>query len=338
LLARIDGLPQGLLGLEPHELDEWLDGPTLIHLDGDADAAVFVCVLQHGNEDTGWRAVQRLLSAHVGRPLPRPMWLFIANPRAARHGLRTVAGRPDLNRCWPGTELAGYPEIEALAQVVDTVSAMPLFASVDLHNTTGESPPHVGLNRLSPPFLRLARMYARLAIHFERPLGAQSQAFAALCPAVTLECGRAGNPGAIEHTRAFLDRLLQLDDLANEPPAGADLALYQSVARAFVHPWARLAFASEGDADLHLEPAVDRLNFRELAPGTALAVCPTGLCPIHALDPSGNDVTASYFELDQGALRLRRRVMPTLLSPDARVVREDCLCQLTEPLIGIVGA
>ncbi len=338
MLARIDGFPQRLLGLEPNELHECLDGPALIHLDGHADTAVFVCVLQHGNEDTGWRAVQRLLSAYTGGRLPRPLWLFIANPQAARYGVRTLAGRPDLNRCWPGTELAGYPEIDTLARVVDTVSATPLFASVDLHNTTGESPPHVGLNRVSPTFLGLARMYARLAIHFERPLGAQSQAFAPLCPAVTLECGRAGDAGAIEHTRAFLDRLLQRDELADEPSAGADLALYQSVARVCIHPWVRLAFAMEGDADLRLDPAIDRLNFQELAAGTDFGLCPTGRWPVYALDPSGHDVTASYFELDQGTLRLRRRVMPTLLSPDARIVREDCLCQLTEPLNGIAGA
>jgi len=315
-----------------------LDGPTLIYLDGADKRALFVVVLQHGNEDTGLLALQRLLRDYRERQLPRSLWLFIANPQAAGHGLRTLPGRPDLNRCWPGTEMPDCAETRLLTAVFEIVTNGPLFASLDLHNTTGESPPHVGINRLEPRFLQLARLYTSTAIHFVRPLGAQSQAFARMCPSATLECGRAGSATALERTRAFLQRCLLLDPLPEHPPEPRELALYQSVARVFVTADFAVSFGGDSERTLRLDPAVDELNFRELEPGTPLGHCDSQRWPIYAIDANGADVTARYFELVEGALRLRQRVMPSLLSTDARVVREDCLCQLTVPLNGPLGA
>jgi hypothetical protein len=99
-----------------------------------------------------------------------------------------------------------------------------------------------------------------------------------------------------------------------------------------------LSFAGDGPGVLRLDPALDWLNFRDLEPGTPLGHWDGQRWPVHALDPTGANVTGHYFEFSGGALRLRRRVMPSLLSTNARAVREDCLCQLTEPLNSPLGA
>ena len=47
-------LPLGLLELEATQVHTLLGGPTLIHLPGEREAPLFVSVLLHGNETTGW--------------------------------------------------------------------------------------------------------------------------------------------------------------------------------------------------------------------------------------------------------------------------------------------
>ena len=63
-------------------------------------AALFVSVLMHGNEPTGWEAVRRVLQRYMqgDEPqLPRALSLFIANTAAAAEGkvLRYVARLED---------------------------------------------------------------------------------------------------------------------------------------------------------------------------------------------------------------------------------------------------
>ncbi|MGJ5221527.1 M14 family metallopeptidase, partial [Bradyrhizobium oligotrophicum] len=60
-LARYDHLPDALLDVPAPELWRHLPGPTLVHLPGRHASTLFLSVLLHGNEDTGWRAVQSVL-------------------------------------------------------------------------------------------------------------------------------------------------------------------------------------------------------------------------------------------------------------------------------------
>ncbi len=69
-------------------------------------------VLLHGNEDTGWRAIQSVLRAHRATPLPRALLLFVGNVAAARANVRTLPGQEDYNgrgpaRCVPTRCLPG---------------------------------------------------------------------------------------------------------------------------------------------------------------------------------------------------------------------------------------
>ena len=108
-LTELHALPDGLLDCASAELAARLGGPTLIHLPGAREPALFVAVLTHGNEPVGWDAVRLLLTRNIERHgrlrLPRALSLFIGNVNAAAVHARHLPDQPDFNRIWPGTEL-----------------------------------------------------------------------------------------------------------------------------------------------------------------------------------------------------------------------------------------
>ena len=61
-LLELDHLPDGLLERPASALYQQLKGPTLIHLKGRIERPLFVSVLQHGNEVTGWEAIKKRVS------------------------------------------------------------------------------------------------------------------------------------------------------------------------------------------------------------------------------------------------------------------------------------
>jgi predicted deacylase len=106
----LDHLPDGLLDCPATHLHDMLQEPTLVHLSGRRPQPLFVSVLQHGNEISGWDAVRRLLKGRYLRdPLPRSLILFIANVRAASRRQRKLTDQPDFNRCWPGSDTGTLP-------------------------------------------------------------------------------------------------------------------------------------------------------------------------------------------------------------------------------------
>jgi hypothetical protein len=219
-----------------------------------------------------------------------------------------------------------------MQEVADQMRSRHVFASIDIHNNTGINPHYGCVNRLDAPFLHLATLFSRIVVYFKRPLGVQSAAFAQLCPAVTVECGKPGNSGSEAHAATFLEAVLHLDHFPEHPVPEHDLALYHTVATVKVPAPVRFTFAG-GDADVWFEPALDHMNFRDLPAGTRLArvaaACPQ---PLQVLDEDGHEVTERYFELRSGELRTRRPVMPSMLTLNEQVIRQDCLCYLMERL------
>jgi succinylglutamate desuccinylase len=308
-----------------------LGGPTLIHLAGRRAEPLFVSVLMHGNETVGWEAVRRLLARYEGgRQLPRAMSLFIGNVEAAARGLRRLPGQPDFNRVWPGTEAGESPEQEMMAQVVEIMRARKPFASIDVHNNTGLNPHYACVNRLDTAFFHLALLFSRTVVYFLRPRGVQSMAFAELCPAVTLECGKVGQAHGVEHAEQYLDACLHLSEHPQHPVQPQDIDLFHTVARVTVSPQASIGFAPT-PGDIVFEPDLDRLNFQELPAGTPLGrIDGPGLSLLDVRDEAGRDVRGDYLTLSEGQLCLRRSMMPSMLTRDIDVIRQDCLCYLME--------
>jgi len=324
-LTILDHFPDALLAADATDLWRHLPGPTLFRLPGRDGAPLFVSVLLHGNEHTGWCAMQALLKERHGTALPRPLMLFVGNIAAAKANVRTLPGQDDYNRTWPGTLFPDAPVARLLHEVVASVRAARPFASIDIHNNTGNNPHYACVNNLTEPHLHLARLFSRTAVYFTRPVGVQSAAMAPICPAVTVECGRIGGTSGVAHAMEFVAAALALHAFPDHPVPAGDLDLMQTMAIIKVPPDASFSH-NGGDADFQFRADLDHLNFAELAPGTLFgALGGDGERRLEVL-PGGDFVIAErYFDYVGGEIRLAQRAIPAMLTLDPRAVRLDCL-------------
>ena len=336
MLTIIEQLPENLLQQSASALHEILNGPTLIHLSGRQPRPLFVSVLLHGNEDTGWEAVRSLLLKYVDKSLPRAISLFIGNVEAARCDMRRLDGQPDYNRVWQGE---GTAEHAIMQQVVSEMTSRDVFASIDIHNNTGLNPHYACVNRLEQRFFHLATLFSRTVVYFTKPEGVQSMAFAELCPAATVECGKPGQQYGVEHARDFIDAALHLVEFPKHEVASHDYDLFHTVAIVKVPDEVVFSFDNSGfnrhghesnGSQINFRTDLDRLNFRELPAGTSFAMVKDGVFPLQAWNEQGDDVASNYFTIKDGELCLRQSVMPSMLTLDERVIRQDCLCYLME--------
>ena len=331
MLKVYDDIPDGFLDAPPTAMGEILGGPSLIHIPGRRNPPLFVTTLLHGNETTGIEALQALLKDWSDRTLPRALTLFIGNVQAARHGVRRLDHQPDYNRVWPGTSYPDCPERRLMAEVVARQAARGVFASLDIHNNTGRNPFYGCVNRLDARYLFLASLFSRTLVYFTRPRGVQSLAMAELCPAVTVECGQPGSPKAAAHARAFIEDALHLQEIPDhiEP---ADLGVYHTVGTVRIPRQNSFGFERD-DVDLQLLPDLDDLNFHDLPAGTAFCrVRPNSGAFLSVEDNAGREACDDYFVVQDGEIRLRRPMMPAMLTRNERVIRQDCLCYLMERL------
>lgn len=333
MLNIIEDLPPELLDVPVEGLYELLGGPTLIHLPGREPAPLFVSVLLHGNESTGFYALQALLRDYRSRELPRALSLFIGNVAAASKGRRYLDTQPDYNRIWPGTEDADLPEVRMMRQLVEIMAARQAFASVDLHNNTGINPHYACINRVDNRFLHLAALFSRTVVYFIRPLGVQSMAMSGVCPAVTIECGKPGQKYGTEHARDYIDACLHLHEIPEHPVASHDVDLFHTVATVKIPPEVSFGFG-DVDTDLRLVGDLDHLNFRELPADTVLgSVCKGAEPQLNVCDDNGMEVFDRYFYYDNQSLLTSRSFMPSMFTLDEMIIRQDCLGYLMERLL-----
>lgn len=329
-LHQLESLPEILLDCSAPELFVHFPSPTLIHLEGRRKEPLFISILLHGNETTGLLAIQRILKKYHDSELPRSLTLFLGNLEAARMQVRRLPAQVDYNRIWPGTEHPPCPEAGIMHSIVEIMRKKQVFASLDLHNNTGLNPHYACLNVLQNEHLQLATLFGRTVVYFIRPRGTQSAAMAPVCPAVTLECGKPREPHGVDHATEFIDACLHLARIPETPVADHDVDLFHTVAQVKVPLDLDFSFGSKA-ADLNFVKNIERLNFQEIPQGTAIAHCPNSRpVKLDVIDESGNDVADKYFTCSHNSLKLRREVMPSMLTLDEQVIRQDCLCYLME--------
>lgn len=328
--ALSDRIPQGFLDCPAAQIAELLQGPTLFDLPGRDPTPLFVSTLLHGNEDSGLCAVQEVLRRHAAHGLPRALLLFIGNVRAAAQDLRVLPGQPDFNRIWPGSATPASAYTRMAQWVYDYAARKRPFASIDIHNNTGFNPHYSCIARLEPQFVNLALLFSRIVVHFQRPLGVQAGAFAALCPAITVECGRAGGEtGACgaAHTAELVEAALATTRLSCHPPSPHDVDLLRTFA--IVRTPEHASFSFDGsDADFRFRAGLDHLNFSELSAGESFGRLGTRGARLEIHPGEGEHAPEDYFDYSEGQIRLRRAAIPAMLTQDPKAIRNDCLCYL----------
>jgi len=231
----INEIPDGLLELSSSkDLQQIFEQPTLLHLQGSNKKPLFISVLLHANEDTGFIAVQKLLKKYQNKTLPRSISIFFGNIAATKKGVRRLKGQPDYNRIWPGGNHPECDETRLIQQVADEMALLEPFASIDIHNNTGKNPHYGCINSVDDEFIHLAALFSHIIVFFETPKGVQSMAMAKLCPSVTLECGQPQQAHGVEHATDYLDTVLHLNDIKHTPLNRHNYEVFQTVARVTV--------------------------------------------------------------------------------------------------------
>ncbi len=330
MLNIIDHIPAYLLSCDAAGLHESLPGPTLIHLPGRRREPLFVSVLLHGNETSGFAAVQQLLRKYREQTLPRSLSIFIGNIAAARFGKRHLDNQVDYNRVWPHPGFSHDSlESKMMRQIVDDMRRRRAFVSIDIHNNTGLNPHYGCVNRLDQRFFQLAILFSRTVIYFVRPQGVQSHAMAQVCPAVTVECGQPSHAGGAAHALEYIESCLNLASLPAHPVARHDMDLFHTVATVKVRHDVRFSFHDQ-HADLLFARNLDHLNFTELQPGAFFGKTRITEVPFSVTSETGGEVAERYFTVSGGEVKTACPVMPSMLTTEEEIIRKDCLCYLME--------
>lgn len=330
MFTEIYELPEDFLSCKVEHLHDILQKPTLIHLQGDIEQPLFISTLLHGNETTGFYALQNLLNEYKEQTLPRSLSIFIGNTEAAVTSQRRLERQIDYNRIWPGTHEHYLAEAHMMQQITDIMRELKPFASIDIHNNTGRNPHYGCINVLDNRYLSLAGMFSNTVVYFTSPKGVQSAAFAKFCPSVTLECGQSGEVDGVLHATRYLHRVLNLQHLPNEPQQ--HINLYHTVVQVMIPEGYSFGFAD--DATINLYPEIEMYNFCELKPGTAFAwVEPESSGYLETYDENEHETGREYFAYNEKhEIVLRKAVMPSMLTVNTTAIRQDCLCYLMEKI------
>jgi len=329
MLNETDILPEGLLQAEATDLLDLLGSPTLIHLQGEKKEPLFISTLLHGNETTGFYAVQRLLNEYRGKTLPRSITIFIGNVEAAAVVQRRLEQQPDYNRIWPGTHHDDCAETDMMKNISNIMRKRKTFASIDIHNNTGYNPHYACVNILNPHCIQLAGMFGNTVVYFTSPKGVQSAAFSDFCPAVVLECGQSGEADGITHSTRFLQAVLNTEKLPSEHPE--HINLFHTVARVTVPEMYSLGIDSS--TDIHLSPALEKMNFQQLGRGSIFAgLNPDSNAQLLVTNESNEDVTGEFFETVDTKIVLKKNATLSMYTTNERAIRQDCLCYLMEQI------
>ena len=327
-LTFYEAIPDGLLDLPAERLHEMLPGPSLFRLAGQRIEPLFISVLLHGNENTGWEAVRAVLRKY--ETLPRNLLLFIGNVTAAAQRQRALPGQADYNRIWKAD--GELPEHGLARELLQYLQQQELFAAIDIHNNTGTNPHYACVNRLQSANLHLATLFSRTVVYFIKPDTVLSMAMSKRCPAVTVECGKPDDPHGVAHVIEFVEAALHLSAFPDHDIARHDVDLFHTVATVKVPDHLSLGIDNPV-ADINLIADIDCFNFSELPVGTRLGgVNHDGDVALQAWDEQGKEVSGRFFELRDGGIYTRVPVMPSMLTLNTEIIRQDCLCYLMERL------
>jgi len=327
MLNIINKLDEKILELPAHRLHEVLPGPTLVHLKGKQDPALFLSILLHGNENSGWEVVKNILTKYQGQTLPRSLSIFIGNIEAARYNKRKLDTQPDFNRVWGE---GNKPENLMMQSILEIMKERGIFASIDIHNNNGLNPHYACINKLDESYLKLAREFSRMVIYFIRPTGVQSLAFAELCPAVTLECGQPGDEYGIQITTNFVDKIFHMDSIDSDKNIEKDIDLYHTVGIIKIPTEYSFSFNDE-ETDIEFINGVEKLNFEEIISDTLLGTIKENILkPFIVLDEEGQDVFDNYFYVENNKIYTKTALFPAMLTTDIDIIKQDCLCYLME--------
>jgi succinylglutamate desuccinylase len=332
-LTILNQIPKGLLDKPAEQLYQTLPNPTLIHLSGNNSKPLFISVLLHGNETTGWDAIRLLLKQYQHKNLPRSISLFIGNIRAAKENKRVLEYQMDYNRAWNVSEeqIELNPEQKIMQQVLKEMKKFSLFASIDLHNNTGLNPHYACINKKDDRFYQLALLFSQTVVYFIKPDAVQSMAFSKLCPSVTLECGQPGEANGVKHVLEYLQKVMILDKLSNQQVPPDSMNLYHTMAIVKLPENISFSFKNNS-AQINFHKNLESYNFKAIEAETIWAEINEKEAKLLVIDEKGDNVFDQYFKIRKNHLLNTKPFMPAMITLNQEIIRQDCMCYIMEQL------
>ncbi len=335
MVTQLNHLPEGILKLSADQLYTKVSDHTLIHLEGKIKQPVLISILQHGDEHTGWDALQAYLLEYQNN-LPRSIIILFGNIEATRHNVRRLDGQPDFNRSWPCHIENNHPIAKTMQEITDIIRAFKPFASVDIHNNTGRNPHYSGINSLDKAFINLASLFSDTTIYFTSPSGIQSGAFASICPSVTIECGKSGNVNGTERTYGFLKALLSHNDLSAMTDTSADQNLYKILASVKIKDHLDYGF-DQLNHEFKLVENLDHLNFIEIEKGEIFGhinedLAKNSVMPFIVNDQNDTNLVSEYFSIMDNKIVCNKKFVPAMITQKIQAIKHDCLCYIMQPI------
>lgn len=324
-LDEFDALPDGLAGVDARSIRSVFPNSALIRLEGRRQPPLALSVLLHGNEPVGLAVLQRLQVWMKTHPLPRSLIVFVGNVHAAEAGVRKLPGRPDYNRIWKG---GAEPEHDLAGRVLAAFDAAAPFAHIDLHNNTGANPHYSCVHNDREDTRQLASFFSPLAMYTHNPPSMFSNSRADAIPAITAECGQAGEAAGEDAAFEAVRAALHLDHFRGA--ADRELTVYDVTGRIEVADDASLAFEHGAKADLELPAKLESWNFFDRPEGSTFARRLSGRQVLTVYDDARNDVTDRFFKVEGDRVILKRTATPAMLTVDEAAIRNDCLGYLME--------
>lgn len=328
-LKIFDTLPEGFETIDLDYVHSLIEGPCLFHLKGERDEPLFISTLLHGNETTSFMVLQRLIKKYRNKTLPRDLIILVGNTKAAEKGKRQLSDQPDFNRIWAG----GETETHKFAQeVLAYARGQNLFANIDIHNNTGMNPYYGCVNKMDARFLHLASLFSKKIVYFTEPHEVQSNAFASICPSVTIEAGQSGDVEGIDVTYNFVEKVLHLSQLDNTFDFDK-VGVFHTIARIRIHPDANVDFDNLDSShnDISFIQDLETKNFSYLPTGYHLGYLKNPDY-LKVYDDFNVDVTHHYVKLIKDQLITNQMFIPSMFTKNIDVMKSDCLGYVMEKL------
>lgn len=329
----LKSIPDRLLNARVEDLHDLLGGPTLIHLKNNEKKPIFISTLLHGNEHSGFLAVQELLvDLTENKKLnDYSLMIFIGNTLAAKENLRHLPDQVDFNRIWNGGDCHGCKVAE---EVIEYVQDKNLLCSVDIHNNTGKNPFYSCINKNDNQYFFLANFFSQLVVYFTEPHEVQSIAFSKFCPSVTIEAMKSGDEEGVNILVSKLRSLLNLDEIPKKFKR-ENLDIYHTIARMKFNHNATFdfEFSPSSSQDFSFLTHIEELNFKELKRGEIIAHV-NNPSSLRIVDDNSSDVFDSSFEVRNGKLIVKKSFIPAMFTKNEEIIRDDCFGYIMENFLG----
>ena len=325
----MDHLPDEFFVTDPEKLYTVFEGPTIVHLDYNKTETVFISMMLHGNEHSGYYAVKEYLSNLITKNIvpSKNISLLIGNVEAAKNNARFLDDQKDFNRIWSN----GSSKEEVWAQkVYREMSSKNLFATLDLHNNTGKNPHYCAVTNLEVSTLKLASLFDGNVLYFTDPEEVFSNYFSSLCPCLTVEAGQSGDKEGISKIIALIDAVMSetsLSEVSTKSSILSGRVLFESFGKIKIPSNSTISFNGEA-ADFTFDCSIEELNFNIVRTGQTFGHSHNIHQHLLVYDSNNEPIGSSYFKYVGSEIVSIEDFYPAMITTNSKIVHQDCLCYL----------